>query len=61
MENIIPEDIGGGNFGQKMQSKMNEDSGKSFGNKPHAIPVNSSFDNDKFSQYENSGGEHIPF
>jgi replicative DNA helicase len=61
MENIIPEDIGGGNYGQKLQSKMNEDSGKSFGNKTHAIPVNSSFDNDKFSQYENSGGEHIPF
>jgi len=61
MENIIPEDIGGGNFGQKIQSKMNVDSGNPFGNKPGAIPVNSSFDNDKFSHYENSGGEHIPF
>jgi len=61
MENIIPEDIGGGNFGQKMQSKMNEDSGNPFAGKSGAIPVNSSFDNDKFSHYENSGGEHIPF
>jgi replicative DNA helicase len=61
MENIIPEDIGGGNFGQKMQSKMNEDKGNAFNTKSGAIPVNSSFDKDKFSHYENSGDEHIPF
>jgi replicative DNA helicase len=60
MENIIPEEIGGGRFGQKLQSKMNDDSGGSF-RKGGTIPVNSSFDNDKFSHYENSGGEHIPF
>jgi len=60
MENIIPEEIGGGQYGQKLQSKMNDDSGDPF-RKNGAIPVNSSFDNDKFSHYENSGGEHIPF
>ena len=60
MENIIPEDIGGGNFGQKLQSKMNDDSNP-FGNKSGGIPINSSFDSDKFSHYENTGGEHIPF
>jgi replicative DNA helicase len=60
MENIIPQEIGGGQYGQKLQSKMNEDSGGSF-QRGGAIPVNSSFDNDKFSHYENSGGEHIPF
>jgi hypothetical protein len=60
MESIIPEEIGGGQFGHKLQSKMNDDSGDSF-RKGGAIPVNSSFDNDKFSHYENSGGEHIPF
>jgi hypothetical protein len=38
---------------------MNEDSGDTF--RKGAIPVNPSFDNDKFSHYENSGGEHIPF
>ncbi|MBA4410666.1 MAG: replicative DNA helicase [Bacteroidota bacterium] len=59
MENIIPEEIGGGQYGQKLQSKMNVDSGDSY--RKGAIPVNTSFDNDKFSHYENSGGEHIPF
>jgi len=60
MENFIPEEIGGGQYGHKLQSKMNDDSGNPF-RKGGAIPVNSSFDNDKFSHYENSGGEHIPF
>ena len=60
MESIIPEEIGGGQYGQKLQSKMNDDSGDPF-RKGGAIPVHSSFDNDKFSHYENSGGEHIPF
>ena len=60
MENIIPEEIGGGQYGHKLQSKMNDDSKDSF-RKGGTVPVNSSFDNDKFSHYENSGGEHIPF
>jgi replicative DNA helicase len=60
MENIIPEELGGGQFGQKFTSKMNNDAGGApFQNKP--IPVASSFNNDKFNEYENTGGEHIPF
>jgi replicative DNA helicase len=58
MENIIPEEIGGGQYGQKFGSKMNSDSNDPFSKGP-SIP--SSFNNDKFSQYESSGGEHIPF
>jgi replicative DNA helicase len=62
MENIIPEELGGGQYGQKMQSKMNDDSGgDSFRSNAGAIPVNSSFENDKFSHYGNSGGENVPF
>lgn len=60
MENIIPEEIGGGQYGQKMQSKMNEDTGP-FRGKSAAIPVNTSFENEKFGHYGNSGDDQVPF
>lgn len=58
IESAIPEEIGGGQYGQKFVSKMNADLGDSFANRGS---VGSSFNNDKFSKYESSGGEHIPF
>jgi replicative DNA helicase len=60
IENIISEDIGGGLIGQKIPSKMNEDSEGQHWGKSGAIPVNNSFDKN-FSHYENSGGEQVPF
>jgi replicative DNA helicase len=59
MENIIPTELGGGQYGQKVQSKMNDDLGKT-GKKNGSIPINSSFESENFNHYT-KGDDHVPF
>ena len=61
MEHIIPHEIGGSQYGQKMQSKMNEDTGGSYRGKTGEIPINTTFENEKYGHLGNSGGDYVPF
>jgi replicative DNA helicase len=55
LETVIPEEIGGGNFGQTFGSKMNDDAGHV------GMPVNSGFESENTHAYGNPKSDDIPF
>jgi replicative DNA helicase len=55
LETVIPEEIGGGNFGQTFGSKMNDDAGRV------GMPVNSGFESENTHAYGNPKSDDIPF
>nr|MBD3623198.1 replicative DNA helicase [Sunxiuqinia sp.] len=55
LETVIPEEIGGGNFGQTFGSKMNDDLGNV------GMPVNSGFESENTHSYGTPKSDDIPF
>ncbi|MGQ7867983.1 replicative DNA helicase [Sunxiuqinia sp. sy24] len=55
LETVIPEEIGGGNFGQTFGSKMNDDPGNM------EMPVNSGFESENANSYGTPKADDIPF